>query len=234
MLISHRKKFIFTKTAKTAGTSIESYYEPFCMPKGQWTQLHSRDEYISETGIIGFRGENHKECTYFNHMSADKIKESVGEEIWKSYFKFTVVRNPFSKLISGWYHFHKPHTTMGGRVKFALQRPMHIPLIIFGKRDIYDFRNWILNGGRIIDRDKYILDGKECMDYFIKYETLIDDLEVINKKLDIESDELILPKFKAGIRNNRFETRDFYDRKTENIVREIYQWEFERFGYEMP
>lgn len=35
MLISHRKRFIFTKTAKTAGTSVESYFEQYCMPEGE-------------------------------------------------------------------------------------------------------------------------------------------------------------------------------------------------------
>ena len=31
MLISHRKKFIFTKTKKTAGTSVESVFETYCI-----------------------------------------------------------------------------------------------------------------------------------------------------------------------------------------------------------
>jgi hypothetical protein len=31
MLVSHLKKFIFTKTKKTAGTSVESVFEPYCM-----------------------------------------------------------------------------------------------------------------------------------------------------------------------------------------------------------
>lgn len=64
MLISHRKKFIFTKTNKTAGTSIESYYERFCMPVGEWEESHAREEYISDTGVIGYRGSNPTKYTY--------------------------------------------------------------------------------------------------------------------------------------------------------------------------
>ena len=56
MLVSHRYKFIFTKTVKTAGTSIESYFEKYCMPEGEWKESHNREEYVSETGIIGYRG----------------------------------------------------------------------------------------------------------------------------------------------------------------------------------
>jgi len=44
MLVSHRKKFIYTKTAKTAGTSVESYFEPFCLPEGDWKLEHTRDD----------------------------------------------------------------------------------------------------------------------------------------------------------------------------------------------
>lgn len=31
MLVSHRKKFIFAKTKKTASTSVESVFETYCI-----------------------------------------------------------------------------------------------------------------------------------------------------------------------------------------------------------
>jgi hypothetical protein len=31
MLVSHQRKFIYTKTVKTAGSSVESYFEPYCI-----------------------------------------------------------------------------------------------------------------------------------------------------------------------------------------------------------
>ena len=54
MLISHRKQFIFTKTVKTAGTSVESYFEQFCKPDGEWQESHAHEEYVSKSGIIGY------------------------------------------------------------------------------------------------------------------------------------------------------------------------------------
>jgi hypothetical protein len=54
MLISHRYRFICTKTVKTAGTSVENFFEEFCMPEGEWTESHGRDEYESPTGIISY------------------------------------------------------------------------------------------------------------------------------------------------------------------------------------
>ena len=56
MIVSHRKKFIATKGKATTGTSVESFSERFCMPEGQWTASHDREEHVSESGLIGPRG----------------------------------------------------------------------------------------------------------------------------------------------------------------------------------
>ena len=93
MLVSHRYKFIYTKTRKTAGSSVESYFEPFCMPDGEWTQRHFREEYVSDAGIIGFRGNPAKagDAYWWNHMPARMIRRRLGEDTWRSYFKFCVI-----------------------------------------------------------------------------------------------------------------------------------------------
>ena len=41
-LVSHRKRFIFLKTHKTAGTSVEVALEPLCAPNGAVTGEHYR------------------------------------------------------------------------------------------------------------------------------------------------------------------------------------------------
>lgn len=234
MLVSHRKKFIFTKTVKTAGTSVESYYEPFCMPEDKWEESHCRDEYVSDTGIIGYRGVGPSGCVYFNHMPAAKIRDLIGEETWSNYFKFTVVRNPFSKLVSGWYHFHRPKVNSRSTLKSLVKNPAFLPFIFHGKRDIIEFRSWIERGGAIIDRDGYMIDGEVAVDYFIKQESLADDLEYVNSILGISKYDRRVPNFKSGIRSSKFAIRDFFDSKTEKLVREKYAWEFERFGYDLP
>ena len=89
MLISHRKKFIYTKTVKTAGSSIESYFEQYCMPNGDWEFTAGREEpYINETGIIGYRGNKPSNKEWYNHMPAAMIKDKIGNSTWDNYFKF--------------------------------------------------------------------------------------------------------------------------------------------------
>lgn len=239
MLISHRKHFIFTKTAKTAGTSIESYFEQYCMPDGEWQESHSRDEYVSETGIIGYRGTDNSDSTWYNHMPAKRIRDLIGQDIWDRYFKFTVVRNPFDKLISGFFMLEKrkQNYSYTQRLKaFArqiLDRGNPIDRVV-GETEIERFRCWIRKGAAFMDRDKYLIDGEECVDYFIRFEDLHVGMKHVSVRLAIPFEPSRIPEFKKGKRHHRSQTRDYYDHETEKIVRKLYAWEFERFGYDLP
>lgn len=245
MLISHRKRFIYTKTVKTAGTSVESYFEPFCMSEGEWTESHSRDEYLSEAGIIGCRREgcrreNRNPPTWYNHMPAKRIRELIGEEAWESYFKFTVIRNPFDKMISAFFFKYNTDRRYSLRQKAAalikqqMGRGAPIGKIVDGT-EIERFRAWVgTGGGAVHDRDKYLIDGEECVDYFIRFEELHEGVRNVCERLSIPFDASRIPEFKKGVRHHRIDIRDYYDRETERIVRERYGWEIDRFGYDLP
>ncbi|MDH3315171.1 MAG: sulfotransferase family protein [Betaproteobacteria bacterium] len=239
MLVSHRKHFIFTKSLKTAGTSVESYFERYCMPDGEWQESHGRDEYVSEAGIIGCRRPNVSGSIWYNHMSARRIRDLISQDIWDRYFKFTVVRNPFDKLISGFYFFEndKQNYSYTQRLKaFArqiLDRGNPIDRVE-GKTEIERFRCWIQKGGEIIDRDKYLIDGQECVDYFIRFENLHEGMKHVCDRLSIPFEPSRIPEFKKGIRHDRIQVRDYYDHETVQIVQKIYSWELERFGYDLP
>ena len=239
MLISHRKRFIFTKTVKTAGTSVESYFEKFCMRKGEWTKSHARDELVTEDGIIGFRGSSKTPHTWYHHMSAEKIRDQIGQEIWDGYFKFTVVRNPFDKLISGFFMYEKIRRNAGPsrKLRAFVSRVIKVgnPINrVSGKNDVDRFRSWIRHGGTIMDRDKYLIDGKECMDHIIRFEELHEGIRHVCDHLAIPFEPKRIPTFKKGIRPDETPVRDFYDAETERRVRQTYAWELEKFGYDLP
>jgi len=238
MLISHRKRFIFTKTVKTAGTSVESYFERFCMPEGDWQQSHGRDEYESATGIIGHRGNKPEQATWFNHMSARSIRELVGAQVWDGYFKFTVVRNPFDKLVSGCFMFNPAL----GDVQDPVQRALGFRAwldefagLVAANRDLIadDAKPHYLKPlvCALIDRDKYLIDGQVCVDFFLRFETLRRDLMELCRKLDVDFDLSRLPEFKKGFRDPDLPLTEYYDGASEDIVRQLYRWEIDHFGY---
>jgi len=241
MLVSHRKNFIFTKTVKTAGTSVESYFEQWCMPEGEWKQLHGRKEHVSDAGIVGERSARPSDARWYNHMSTYNIRKQLEHDIWNRYFKFTVVRNPFDKLISGFFMFNHPQCGASLRGE-----------------DIRHFRNWLQSFGEIVlknrslieaadvphyvkpielslvDRDKYLIDGEECVDFFIQYESLNQGVKHVCDKLNIPFESQRIPEFKNGVRHHRIPILEYFDTQSQELVQELYAWEMSRFGYDLP
>ena len=238
MLVSHRKKFIFTKTKKTAGTSVESVFEPYCLPEGTWEQTHYTPERISADGIIGYRGNGGQKANFWNHMPADLIRNRIGEDIWNEYFKFTVIRNPFDKLVSGFYmhwsqvrqqNFLQKFKVMTKRVVGRL-RPIEL---VKGETEIERFRSWIRAGGQISDRETYMIDGKVCLDHFIRYENLESGVREVLLRLELDPIGCMIPKYKANLRNTGIPTVEYYDAETEAIVRRLFAWELNYFNYDL-
>jgi hypothetical protein len=232
MLISHRKRFIYTKTAKTAGTSVESYFEPYCMADGSWEFRHARDEQISRDGIIGYRGPNVKGKQWWNHMPAREIRDAIGRSVWDAYFKFCVIRDPFDKLVSSFY-FREQRK----RSRYSL-------LGLYRKRNFFHdsaegneverFRSWIRDGGSLIDRDKYVIDGQLCVDYCIRFEELHSGIKYVCDTLAIPFEPERIPNLKAGVRKHTIPLHAYYDAETIQFVKNLYSFELETFGYREP
>lgn len=222
MLVSHRHKFIYTKTLKTGGTSVESYFERFCMPEGEWSQSHWRNEYVSEAGIIGFRGPNMpSNCRWWNHMPAELIRRGVGEKVWAEYFKFCVVRNPFDKVVSAFYFARR-----------AANHPVELANL---ERERALFEHWLLQGTQLpLDRNKYLIDGKFCLDDVVRYESLAADLERVCARLSIAWEPDMLPNFKTGIRPNNARVEALYTDTAKKVVESVFAFELDYFGYTFP
>ena len=214
MLVSHRYAFIYTKTAKTASTSVESYFEQFCMPPGAWQFEHARDETVSAAGIIGYRGADAAHKRWFNHMSCEDIRRQLGETQWQQYFKFAVIRDPFDKMLSGFFFQQRPK---GSKTEL-----------------INAFRGWVKAGGAVIDRHTYTLDNTVCLDYFIRFEQLTEGVKEVCRRLDLPFDARRIPRLKTQFRQQGLALQDFYDRATCARVAQLYAFELEYFGYRAP
>lgn len=90
MIISHKYKFIFIKTVKTAGTSIEIFLSGHCDDADVVTPIYPQ---INPHRARNFEG-------FVNHMPAYQVEETVPASVWDSYYKFCVERNPWDKTIS--------------------------------------------------------------------------------------------------------------------------------------
>lgn len=186
MLVSHRHRFIYTKTVKTGGTSVEAYFEPFCVDDPSHVAPHYRDESVCASGVVGYRGLGPppRGCRWWNHMPAATIKRRLGDALWGSYFKFCVVRNPYDKAISQFYF----HRSIG---RFAIDRSLP---------DALQFEQWLATPLLAVDRNKYTIEGKFCLDRVIRHERLDADLQETCAHLGVAWDAQALPRLKAGFR----------------------------------
>lgn len=228
MIVSHKHRFIFVKTTKTAGTSIEIALSRFCGPKDVITPISADDEQLrSDRGFRGpqnflvspwnftlkdwarfaIRGER-QQC-YFNHMSASAIKGYVGERVWSNYYKFCFERHPCERVISLYFHAYRqePRPTMWE----YLNSPMPLTLKSAG------FGN-------------YTIDGRIAVDRVCLYENLQQELEKIGTRLGLP-EPLELPRAKGALRKDKRPFHEILSEREIEKVRELFQQEFELFGY---
>ena len=220
MLVSHPHRFVFLKTRKTAGTSVEMALQSFCLPEGMEEPEERTAAILSDVGIIGARlkpalreGDS---VTWFNHMAADQIAEGIGAEVFDGYRKIATVRNPFTRTIS-LFHW-KRRNTHPGPEEWDVQRAA--------------FRDWVLSRKWPDDRRIVHRDGRFCVDHVVRFENLPDGLVDLAGTLGVDAERVSLPHKKdhRAARKGR-PPADYFDPDTIDMVRRRLDWVFERFDY---
>lgn len=221
MIISHTHKFIFLKSTKTAGTSIEAALSQHCSGDDVVTELgdyrHNRDEHGNwihrAINSAGFEQEE----------PALSVRGKVGPEVWNSYFKFSIARNPWDRAVSSFsWHNRRATRPQGGLLhKLGLARAEERAM-----REA--FADFVRNGLKTNDRF-YILDGELCVDYVIRYESLQEGYDEVCRRVGLPT--IALPRLKSGIREAGKHYSWYFDDETRDIVRERHAHDVRLFGY---
>jgi len=165
-IISFKHNFIFVKTTKTAGTSIEV----------DLSQLAGEDAIVTpiRPPVPGHEARNHLAPdgtpAFFNHMPATLIRARLGAARFRQMFKFCVEREPVSKCIS---HFH-----------MLCNSPLHRPA-----EGAPSWAAYCAAGSFPKDTARYseMQDGRRVLlvDRVLRYDTLQDDLAAVMQHLGI-------------------------------------------------
>jgi hypothetical protein len=226
MIISHKYKFIFIKTVKTAGTSIEVFLSQYCgtsdivTPITPHIEPHIARNYrgfwnpIPELIFNNARGryrcltELAKGNRFYNHIPAKVVRQRVSNDIWSSYFKFCVERNPFDKTLS---HYHMINSRSKERLAFD---------------------DYIRRGRFCINFPKYTdHQGNLIIDKVIKYESLMEELSTIFDEVGIPFNGSLGGKAKTDYRSDRTPYKMVINNSQRKILETAFAQEIEMHGY---
>ncbi len=223
MIICHPYRFIFVKTKKTAGTSVEIALSRFCGDKDVITPISRKDERIRQS--MGYKGPRNyylplrqyrredwarlilrlKRCRFYNHASAMFIERHIDPEVWNSYFKFCFERNPWDKVIS-WYYWDN-RTEPRPSISEFVQK-------IHGNRGF----------------DLYSRHGEVVVDAVYKFEEMELALSDLQTRLGLP-EMPALPNAKVGHRPTKRSYRELLSPSDRKKVAELYSMEIEHFDY---
>ena len=229
MILSHRHRFIFIKTTKTASTSVEIALSRLCGPEDIITPLAPRDEalrqqwrgrspqhHLKPLRAYRFRDwwrlvrRGQRANLFYNHIPARKIRDLVGPEIWDGYYKFCFERNPWDRVIS-YYYWRRQRRGL----TLSLQDFIRSDQLLRVKET-----GWGL----------YTIDGQVAVDRLCRYETLAEDLTQVLAGLGLEA-PLSLPRAKADLRDDRRPYQTVLGPAERDRIAEVFADEIELLGY---
>lgn len=192
MIASRKHNFIFIKTMKTAGTSIELALSTVCGPDDILTPISvQHDKIRADAGVEprnfsdtletrylkALRKRNSKlmrpvlaeiaASGFWAHARPEVIKARVGRRFWKSAIKITSERHPYEKATSLARHSYRE------------QAPFleHLNNVVFG--DL-----------RYVGHPYYLQDGKILVGFIVRYNRLQDDFARLCRRLSLPMLEL--------------------------------------------
>ncbi|MDT8449240.1 MAG: sulfotransferase family 2 domain-containing protein [Wenzhouxiangellaceae bacterium] len=228
MIISHAWKFIFLKTNKTAGTSVEIALSKFCGPDDIITPISQRDERLRRR--LGYRGPQNfcarpgggfldrcagvglgplKRPRFYNHMPAKKVRAYVGEQVWADYLKFCIERHPLDRLVSMYFWRYRN----GKRPPF--------PEFLESREARKLKRKGI---------DVYTIDRQVAVDRICRFENLHDEMARIAEILGLPGD-IEIPRAKNGFRKDNVRIHDLAGQEEIEQAARMFRDECRLLGY---
>lgn len=239
MIISHSKQFIFFKTRKVGGTSFEIALSRYCGRGDIIAPISEEDEAVrQELGYPGaqnylqpysiwpsrllrsLRAPSRKQIKtlkhIYNHKSAAELRKIMPDNQRQSYFKFSIVRNPFDRMVSQYYWVSADKK--------------------FGSMD-----NFVKRSPRYLTNNRNVthINDKSVMDFFIRYEDFEHDLNELEQHIKIDGlwDTFKNLKAKSVSRPKRgASVEEIFSQSPEarDIIAEVCREDIESFGYKIP
>lgn len=228
MIISHRYRFIFLKTEKTASSSLARVFGDIA---GANDRLYPADRSVRrellrsggslagvsfKAGRGGLRRRLPGLSGLHRHARARDVRDFLGADLFAGYTVITSERNPFDRQVS--LYSHRQRDKGSGDLS-AFSAAMCSP--------VYN----LLHYNRLDNWGIYTLDGKVCADHIIRFENLHDDLAAVLRGLGVDPALHPLPHTRQSRGEGSPSYRTLYTDEARRRVATWYQRELDYFGY---
>lgn len=232
-MISHSHNFIYFRNPKTASHAILKYLD------SQEVTLKNIPYNVESESYTGFL-----KTFYKFHLSGKLLKREIDKNIYKDYFKFCFVRNPWDKMVSMWRYMER-HTFLSyvnsksftgfARRKYSfwdknsgsnLNEYVEINKLIPDKLTFDAFLLYIFDSEMKVIFESGSSFSKNA-DFIGKYENLKNDFDFI-------CDKLKLPRTNLDVANKSDRNKDYrvyYNNRTRDLVGDAFSEDIINFNY---
>ena len=209
LMISHQHRCIFVHIPKCGGTSIENSI---------WLPGEKRGEQELWMGFVS-RYRNKYQTGGLQHLTARHVRQEVGNTVFNAYYKFTIVRNPFDRIVSQFAYMQQrsdlmEYIGMTPDTEFKkyldlISRKLHV--------------QWMPQCEFIFDSD-----DSPMVDFIGRLENIDLDAKKIFKTIGLDSPDRV-PRVK---RSKRGMTCDYFlDTETVEMVADMFSDDIRLLGY---
>lgn len=218
-LVSHKKRFVFIHLAKCAGTSVTSVLEPYAYPpllssKAIRNGVHILGHWLN-IDLMNYTGQYILPL----HANASTLARRFPGIDFASYFRFTVVRSPWARLVSSYEFNKRPRKKFSNPRSFYQQDDMSFADYVRTRIKVGSQPNQI---DQLFTRD----DGSLDMSFVAKLENLEKDMGIVFDSLGLDAP--CIPQ--QNITNHPSYSRYYCD-VTRSIVDAAFARDISAFGY---
>tara|TARA_B100000900_G_C20462748_1_gene667996 strand:+ start:145 stop:897 length:753 start_codon:yes stop_codon:yes gene_type:complete len=240
MIISKKKNFIFLKTAKTAGSSIEFYLSQFCGINDTITSLLPNEERLKkklnlkikqnyEFKKIKFTIKNFLKLSFLkkiilNDHSSLNILENKIKFPLNDYYIFAFVRNPYHWIVSyfWWYLYHEKILDIKDLNKLT-KKEINLLFKIFLKFQCVYWFTWM----------KDIIYSKKYRVNVYKYENLDKNIEKLKSNLSLKNEKIRFGEFhlKNLKISSKIKQKLKLDKEDIKLIKNEAKYFFDKYNY---
>jgi hypothetical protein len=214
MIVSHKYRFIFLRTEKTASSSLTMALQNVLQDDDLQSSMR-RPAWAKYSPIHhGALKRNFPQWFGLHtHATAKQARDVLGRKIFDSYYKFAVERNPWDRQVSLYAH----RKWKNGKPAEHFDRDMQS--FIYRNTEYTKLNNWSI----------YAIGKDIVADKVLRYESLSQDIDELVKTLGIPGPGEMprLRKYTA----DRAHYSSYYSDATRDLVARWYPKEIEALGY---